>query len=212
MSSMSKQEQTWRGEFGDLYTDRNQFGDNHIQDCAQSFATIFSYLPEAKMPHSILEVGCNIGRNLKALSHICKAELFGIEPNQKARQQAQEHKFINPSNIRDAIGSSLPFDDKSIDLVFTSVVLIHIPEDQISATLSEIYRVSKRFILAIEYFNPTTQLIPYRNHDDLLFKRDYGSLYMNQFPDLRLLGYGFFWKRVMPSQDNTTWWLFEKSI
>lgn len=206
-----KQENTWRGSFGDEYTQRNQFDDVHITECAETFSQIFKSLPADANLSSILEVGCNLGRNLEALSKITDAELFGIEPNDSARGILQGKGFIKPDNIKNAIGVDIPFDDEAFDLVFTSVVLIHVPDNQIEQTLREIYRTSKRFILAKEYFNPSPTTIQYRGHSDLLFKRDYGSMYMDMFPDLKLLDYGFFWKRVVPCQDNTTWWLFEKN-
>ena len=54
------------------------------------------------------------------------------------------------------------------------------------------------------------ETIPYRGHTEALFKRDFGSFWLDCFPDLRVLDYGFFWKRLT-GLDNLTWWLFEKS-
>ncbi len=208
----NKQENTWRGEFGDSYTERNEFDQSHIEECADVFQKIFRSLPQGgEALSSILEVGCNRGRNLEALKKINDATLYGVEPNQSAREIARGKNLTGSANIQDALGNALPFDDASIDLVFTSVVLIHVPDEHLEKTLQEIHRVSKRYILAMEYFNPAPQTIQYRGHDDLLFKRDYGAEYMDRFPDLKLIDYGFFWKRVQPCQDNTTWWLFEKS-
>lgn len=207
----NQQEQAWRGEFGDSYVDRNQFDQDHIEKCAGVFSKIFQSLPEGNALNSILEIGCNNGRNLEALKTVTNAELFGIEPNAKARAELSAKNITPDSHIKDALGSDIPFNDQSMDLVFTSVVLIHVPDDGLENTLKEIHRTSRKYILAMEYFNPNPHIIQYRGHNDLLFKRDYGSLYMDMFPDLKLLDYGFFWKRIETSQDNTTWWLFEKT-
>ena len=43
----------------------------------------------------------------------------------------------------------------------------------------------------------------------MLFKRDFGGHWMDLYPDLRLVGNGFFWRRST-GLDNITWWLFEK--
>ena len=53
--------------------------------------------------------------------------------------------------------------------------------------------------------------IPYRGNEDRLFKRDFAGELMNRFPTLKLLDYGFVWKRdpVFP-QDDITWFLLEK--
>ena len=50
---------------------------------------------------------------------------------------------------------------------------------------------------------------PYRDHSDVLFKRDFGGFWLDNFPHLRVVSYGFAWKRVT-GLDNLTWWLFEK--
>ena len=52
-------------------------------------------------------------------------------------------------------------------------------------------------------------MIPYRGQEGLLFKRDFGGLWLDSFPSLRTVAYGFAWKRVT-GVDNLTWWLFEK--
>jgi hypothetical protein len=52
-----------------------------------------------------------------------------------------------------------------------------------------------------------------RNADDgdqnVLFKCDFGSFWLDNVPDLVAAGYGFFWKRLT-SLDNCNWWLFRK--
>jgi hypothetical protein len=52
--------------------------------------------------------------------------------------------------------------------------------------------------------------VRYRDQDEALFKRDFGSYWLDNFSDLRTLGYGFQWKRVT-GLDNVNWWLFRKS-
>jgi hypothetical protein len=74
--------------------------------------------------------------------------------------------------------------------------------------LESIYRVSRRYILAIEYFAEDDTVLNYRGHDNLLWKRDFGKRYQEQFPDLRLLKDGF--RDAESGADETNWWLFEK--
>jgi len=94
-------------------------------------------------------------------------------------------------------------------MAFTSGVLIHVEPGRLVATLDEIHRVSSKYILAAEYFSPRPEALTYRGQDGLLFKNDFGGLYMDRFPDLKLMDYGFFWKRVS-GIDDITWWLFRK--
>ena len=72
---------------------------------------------------SALELGCNIGLNLKALNSLnSNIELKGIEINEKAANEAEKLKIaeINQGTIID------PIDGEKFDLTFTVGVLIHI--------------------------------------------------------------------------------------
>ena len=104
----------------------------------------------------------------------------------------------------------MPLESSSIDLVFTSGVLIHIAPEDLYTSCSEIYRVSSKYIVSVEYFNPTPVELSYRGHDGVLFKRDFGSFWIENFPNLKVLDYGFFWKPIT-GLDNLTWWLFRKA-
>ncbi len=106
-------------------------------------------------------------------------------------------------------GDSIPLPDGAVELAFTSGVLIHVEPGRLPATLDEIHRVSSKYVLACEYFSPTPEAKPYRGHEGLLFKNDFGGLYMDRFADLALVDYGFFWKRAT-GIDDATWWLFRK--
>jgi spore coat polysaccharide biosynthesis protein SpsF len=77
-------------------------------------------------------------------------------------------------------------------------------------TLREIHRVSRKYVFCSEYFSPKAEAIRYRGEDDLLFRNDFGSLYLDMFPDLQLVDYGFFWRRTTV-MDDCTWWLFRKA-
>jgi hypothetical protein len=112
----------------------------------------------------------------------------------------------------DALGGmaqSIALPDGAADLAFTSGVLIHIHPDHLAAAIEEIHRCAARWIVCIEYFSDKAEEIAYRGHGERLFKRDFGGLWLDRFPGLRVAAYGFAWKRVT-GLDNLTWWLFEK--
>jgi ubiquinone/menaquinone biosynthesis C-methylase UbiE len=81
----------------------------------------------------------------------------------------------------------LPFKNEYFDLVFSAGVLIHIPPDHLPEALREIYRVSKRYLLSIEYFAEQETVIHYRGHEDLLWKRNFFQHWQAQFADLVLI-------------------------
>jgi ubiquinone/menaquinone biosynthesis C-methylase UbiE len=57
------------------------------------------------------------------------------------------------------LATSLPYDDSSIDLVFTRNVLNYIESPDIDQVLRELFRVSKKYILNIELFSGEEQQI-----------------------------------------------------
>jgi len=190
----------WTGEFGDAYTVRN------TRATLQSRRDMWT-LMLPKHCESILEVGANTGLNLEAISYITAADLYACEPNDMAR--AELHNLLEPNHIRSDFADKLGWPDGSMDLVFTSGVLIHIPPDKIEASLREIYRVAHRYVICGEYFAPSEEMIPYRGHDNAMWRRDYGSMFMDICPDLHPLGTLFAWKRTT-GLDNLTFWIFEK--
>ena len=199
----------WRGEFGNTYTDRNNVRPELVRARTAMWSRILAHTISAP-PQTILEIGANVGVNLRALRAVSDARLLAVEPNDKARDILVEDGIVAREDLADGLASSIPFDDGIADLVFTSGVLIHIHPDQLAASLSEIARCSARWIVAIEYFADHPSEVTYRGHSNVLFKRDYGSEWMDHVEDLRPVGCGFEWKRVT-GLDNLTWWLFEKS-
>jgi spore coat polysaccharide biosynthesis protein SpsF len=204
----SEQLRFWRGDFGNEYTDRNTNSARELRARVALWAPIMARL-EGAMPESILEVGANIGNNLRALRQLSDAEFFAIEPNEKARGVLVDDGVVPRANVRDGFAAAINLDDGAVDLAFTSGVLIHIHPDDLLASCSEIHRVARRYVVCIEYFSDKVEEITYRGHSERLFKRDFGSFWMDSFPDLAVLDYGFAWKRTT-GLDNLTWWLMEK--
>lgn len=202
------QSEFWRGEFGDSYTARNVASAEQMRARIALWAQILSHTISAP-PATILEVGANIGINLRVLRTLSPARCLAVEPNEGARTALVRDGIVAAADIRDGIASAIDFPDGVADLAFTSGVLIHIHPDHLSRSLSEIHRCAKRWIGCIEYFSDKPEVIPYRGHDERLFKRDFGGLWLDSFADLRVVAYGFAWKRVT-GLDNLTWWLFEK--
>lgn len=160
-------------------------------------------------PRSILDVGANLGTNLRALWALTGARLLALEPNDKARAILVRDGVAVADDVRGGVAQAIDFADDAADLVFTSGVLIHIHPDHLAAAMAEIHRCSARWIVCIEYFSDKQEEIAYRGHAERLFKCDFGGLWLDRFPGLAVAGYGFAWKRVT-GLDNLTWWVFEK--
>jgi pseudaminic acid biosynthesis-associated methylase len=203
-----KQEQLWRGDFGNAYTDRNAVSDDKLKALTNHWARIMRGT-EGAPPQTILEVGANIGLNLRALRLLIGAKFIALEPNANARQRLVADGVVAAEMALDGLGDAIPLGAGAVDMAFTSGVLIHVHPDNLLATCKELHRVSRRYIACIEYFSDKPEEVLYRGETKALFKRDFGGFYLDNFPDLRVLDYGFSWKRFS-GLDNLTWWLFDK--
>jgi spore coat polysaccharide biosynthesis protein SpsF len=205
-----KQLQFWRGQFGDAYIERNAVTPERIIQRNLCFGAILRYLRGERLG-SVLEIGANIGLNLRALRNLTEAELWAVEPNGRARETLLADGVVARERLADATADALPFADGAFDLAFTATVLIHVPEDAIAKAIGELCRVTRRYVLCLEYFAPVATEVRYRGHDDLLWKRDYGGMIWDAHPELELVADGFFWKRTT-GLDNVNWWLFRKPV
>ena len=203
--SRTPQEDFWKGTFGDAYIARNQ-----SQELLAANLSFFSRcLVQAGSIGSCIEFGANVGMNLRALQLLYpKATLKGVEINaQAASILAQwlgaEHVFVGPISAFET--------DETLDLVLIKGVLIHIHPDHLNEIYSRLYDTSRQWILIAEYYNPVPVMIPYRGHNDRLFKRDFAGEMLDRYPDLKLVDYGFAYHRDQAfPQDDINWFLLEK--
>jgi len=72
------------------------------------------------------------------------------------------------------------------DLVFSKGVLIHINPDELERVYKKFYDMSKKYILIVEYYNPTPIEINYRGHSRKLFKRDFTGELIKLYQEFRL--------------------------
>lgn len=188
----------WRGEFGDQYTQRQPFLDP---------MTIWTrLLPDECV--DVLEVGCNRGDNMVALDKI-GCSVSGIEPNLKACGNALANTAGRRVKIAEAHAGAIPFADGDFDLVFTAGVLIHIHPDHLDRALHEIHRVSRRYILSIEYESWHEEPVEYRGIPDGIWKRDYGQEWMSRYP-VNLVKWWPEQDLAGSAFDGCSAWLFDK--
>ncbi len=192
----------WTSEFGDSYTRRQ------VANPSARLALWSALLPAGC--RSVLEAGAGTGQNLEAMSELGVGTFYAAEPNELARTHLFESGLFLEGNLRADFADSLGFPDGVADLVLTCGVLIHVPPDRLIASMREIHRCAKRWIICGEYFAPSEEMIPYRGTKDTLWRRDYGSLWLDNFSDLHMRQEPLFmWKRTT-GLDNITFWSFEK--
>ena len=197
------QEEFWAGDFGDEYIARNESPELLSSNIAM-FSKILSSVDT--LPTQVLEVGANVGMNIRALQQLLPGAKFtGVEINKAASERLKSTgcTVINASIADVEL-------DANYDLVFTKGVLIHIAPELLPETYKKMYALSQRWILIVEYYNPSPVGIPYRGHEDRLFKRDFAGEMLDLFPGLILHNYGFSYHRGIFPQDDITWFLLEK--
>ena len=205
MENVTEQESFWQGEFGNQYSDRNK----NEKLLASNLSLFSSVLKSTGKIDSLIEFGANIGMNLKSLKKLLPdAEISGIEINKKAYKNLE--KLIGKKNSYCQYINNFTF-EKTYDLCLIKGVLIHINPEQLSEVYHKLYLASKKYILIAEYYNPTPVSMPYRGHENKLFKRDFAGEMLDKFQDLFLLDYGFVYHRdnLFP-QDDINWFLLKK--
>ena len=190
----------WRSEFGASYTVRN---DVERPARVASLRAILDGLP---IEHA-LEVGCNVGWNLRYLRTIGIPRVWGIEPQRfaVARARARDPEL----DVFEGTAFDLPFKDHRFDLAFTSGVLIHISPDALPRALAELARVSRRYLMVIEYDHDREVEIDYRGHAGALWKRDHAAAVAASCPGFARIRTGFL--GPADGYDDCTYHVFERS-
>lgn len=200
----TSQEEFWAGDFGTEYIGRN----DSQELLASNLGFFAGALKQAGQIASCLELGANIGMNLKALKLLYpKTKLKGVEINPDACKRLAE--LIGEQNVFEGSIFDYPILDK-VDLALIKTVMIHINPEMLDAVYEKLYLTSNRYILVCEYYNTTPVTISYRGHTDRLFKRDFAGEMLAKYSDLALVDYGFVYHRAHPMVDDITWFLMEK--
>jgi len=204
---LTEQESFWAGDFGSEYITRNQ-GEELL---ASNIAFFCETLRNAEKPKTCIEFGANIGMNLRALKLLYpQQKQYAIEINKDAVDELVS--FLPPENIFHT--SILDYKPEVVyDLTLIKGVLIHINPDYLSQVYEKLYQSTGKYLLISEYYNPSPVQIPYRGHNERLFKRDFCGEILDTYSDLRLIDYGFVYHRD-PNypQDDLNWFLLEKHM
>ena len=191
MTDNNLQLNNWIEKFGKEYTDRNNLSLEELEKLYKEnygftrteLNTLF--LDKIERSKKILEIGSNIGMQLLCLQKMGFKNLYGIEPQDYAIQLSKD-KTKN-INIIKGDAFDIPFKDEFFDIVFTSGVLIHIHKQNIKKAIREIYRCSNRYIWGFEYYADKYTEILYRGQKNLLWKANFPKIYMDTFPDLKIV-------------------------
>lgn len=200
----TEQEEFWAGDFGNEYTNRN-LGTYLV---AANTALFSQVLSKTRKISSLIELGANRGMNLVAIHNLLpELKIDAVEINQQA---VEELRVLGLGNVYH--NSILDFStDIQYDLALSKGVLIHIDPQSLNEVYSVLYKVSRKYICLVEYYNPVPVEVEYRGNKNKLFKRDFAGDMLDKYPDLSLIDYGFVYHRDSNfPQDDLTWFLLAK--
>ena len=143
-------------EFWDKYANENESKFN------EEFAKFIRDLVVSLRCTSVLEIGCGTGIDLRLFPETF--DVHGIDLNDTALDIA---KKISKFDFRKYSITELPFEDSSIDFVFTHQLLNYLEDDVLEKGISEMYRVSGKYIMNCERYDESEKQInrdsKYRN-------------------------------------------------
>ena len=111
--------------------------------------------------------------------------LYSIGPQEYAAQLSKRR--TKNINIIKGDVFNIPFKNEFFDIVFASGVLIHVHPRNIKRAMKEIYSCSKKYICGFEYYADKYTEILYRGYKNLLWKANFPKIYMDTFPDLKIV-------------------------
>jgi len=143
--------------FWNKYADENESRNN------DEFTKFMTNLARSLHCTSVLEIGCGTGIDLRQFDD--SFEIHGVDLNEHALELAR--KNIPKGKFHKESITKLPFEDRSIDFVFTHKLLNYLDDETVDKGVSEMFRVAKRYILNCELFGETEEKIDdemkYRN-------------------------------------------------
>jgi len=139
-------------KFWNKYADENESRNN------EEFTKFLTDLARSLHCTSILEIGCGTGVDLRKFDN--SFEIHGVDLNEHALELARKN-IPNGKFYKENI-TKLPFEDASIDFIFTHKLLNYLDDDILDNGVSEMFRVAKKYIVNCELFGETEDMV---NHE-----------------------------------------------
>jgi ubiquinone/menaquinone biosynthesis C-methylase UbiE len=126
-------------------------------------------------PDTVLEIGCGFGRNMKELIRggLNPENLYGVDISKKMLKKCRVFLDDQRVHLHHAEIESLPFLDKSIDVAYVSLVLMHTPPSSVTGAVAEVVRVARKRVVFLEEHRQEKPGIITQQINDFTFAHDY---------------------------------------
>ena len=147
---------------------------------------LINYLKQIEF-NSFFEAGCGFGWNIRRVKEeFPEKTVGGVDFSLSQLQNSK--RYLNGNSIRVINGDncSLPYKDNAFDVGFSLGVFMNIHPSKIKSALGEMIRVSRQYIVHIEYddTNTTPELKEKRAFKTNIVSHDYKSLYKEMGVDI----------------------------
>ena len=150
-----------------------EYADANESRYNEEFARFASELVRGLRCTSVLEVGCGTGIDLRLMvKEGGEVEVNGVDLNEYALGIAKNN--LPSANFKIGDITELPFEDGTIDFVFTHGLMNYLDDETVELGVREMHRVASRFIMNCERFDQTEKPI-----DEHCKFRDMQSKWMN---------------------------------
>jgi ubiquinone/menaquinone biosynthesis C-methylase UbiE len=138
----------WNSTRGEVYKD--EFLNSNYHKIETFYQDYFIQIIKKLKFQSVLELGCGFGWNLIRIDREFECSIYGIDFSKPQIENSKS--FLNNNKIQIIEGNvtKLPYENESIDLLFTFGVLQDLHYSEINQAVNEIIRVSKKYIVHVE--------------------------------------------------------------
>tara|TARA_B110000438_G_scaffold64379_1_gene64914 strand:- start:52 stop:630 length:579 start_codon:yes stop_codon:yes gene_type:complete len=133
----------------------NKYADENESRSNEEFTKFLTNLVRSLHCTSVLEIGCGTGIDLRKFDD--SFEIHGIDLNEHALELAKGN--ISKAKFYKESITKLPFEDSSVDFIFTHKLLNYLDDETVDNGVSEMFRVAKRYVLNCELFGETEEKI-----------------------------------------------------
>ncbi|MBI5698184.1 MAG: class I SAM-dependent methyltransferase, partial [Thaumarchaeota archaeon] len=127
----------------------DEYASNFSSHYNEEMAKFIKDLALSLRAQNILEVGCSAGNDLKLFPQ--GMNVNGIDVSEIAISIAREN--LPEFSFKVGEITAIPFENDSMDIVFTRNVFNHLETTDIKKSVDELFRVSRKYIFNIESFS-----------------------------------------------------------